>query len=120
MTRERLNDSLWWLAAGPAIWFAHFLLSYVIAAVLCAKSGAPIPVVRGAIAIATALALSAIVAIGWRGWRRHCLGGTRSHTEDTAEDRHRFLGYTTLLLCGLSLVAVIYVALVPVFIGDCR
>jgi hypothetical protein len=39
---------------------------------------------------------------------------------DTAEDRHQFLAFSTLILSGLSAVATIYVALAPVFIGNCR
>lgn len=118
------RESLWWLAAGPAIWFAHFMLSYVTAAVWCAKAAqrsAALSPAGIAIAIYTALALTAIAVIGWRSYRRHRHGNVpRPHGEDTDADRHRFLGFATLLLCGLSFIATVYVALVPVFIGSCR
>lgn len=116
------REHLWLLAAGPAIWFAHFLLSYITAAVVCAKStGTTAAGIRIAVAIYTLLALAGIAAIGWRGYRRHRFGdATPPHDDDTPADRHRFLGFATLLLCGLSFVATVYVALAAVFIGSCR
>jgi len=42
------------------------------------------------------------------------------HDADTPEDRHRFLGFATLLLSGLSAVAVIYTALVVVVFRSCH
>jgi hypothetical protein len=87
----------------------------------CCPTSASLPVVRAAIAILAALAMIAIAVIGWRGYRRHRLGNARRpHDEGTPEDRHRFLGFATVLLCGVSLVAVAYTLLVPAFIGDCR
>ena len=117
------NQSLLLLAASPVIWAAHFMLSYITAAIWCAKvagSGGPLGVVRMAIAIYTVLALSGIGYIGWRAFRRHSYGtATLPHDDDTPEDRHRFLGFATLLLSALSAVAVIYAALAAVFIGSC-
>ncbi|HEX6930290.1 MAG TPA: hypothetical protein VF267_13630 [Gammaproteobacteria bacterium] len=118
------RESLWWLAAGPSAWFAHFLLSYVTAATWCAKAAersASLAPVRFAITAYTVLALAGIIAIGWRGYRYHRYGnGTLPHDDDTSADRHRFLGFATMLLCGLSAVATVYVALAAVFIGSCR
>lgn len=122
------NRSLWALAAAPGIWAAHLLLSYGTAAVYCAKlsaaerlaSGSLGPV-RVAIAAYTAVSLVAIGIIGWRGFARHRLGGaTVPHDSDSPEDRHRFLGFATLLLAGLSAVAVVFAGLTAVFIGSCR
>lgn len=109
------------IAASPTIWAAHFLLSYITAAIWCAKTGAPLDPVRVAIAVYTAIALAGIGFAGWRGLRRHKLGtATVPHDFDTPEDRHRFIGFATLLLSGLSAVATIYVALVAVFIETCH
>jgi len=44
---------------------------------------------------------------------------TLPHDDDTPEDRHRFLGFATLLLSALSAVAVLYAGLVAVFIRSC-
>lgn len=116
------------LVIGPTIWALHFTVSYVTAAIYCAKMpGAelfdPLPLspVRLAIAIYTVLAVLGIGWVGARGWRYHNYGSeTPPHDASTAADRHRFLGFATLLLCGLSLVATIYSALPAVFIGSCR
>ena len=62
------NESLWLLTASPVIWAAHFLLSYVTAAIWCAKVAGPdgsLGGVRVAIAVYTVLALSGIGIIGW-------------------------------------------------------
>jgi len=49
-------------------------------------------------------------------------GGTEAttHDLDTPEDRHRFLGFATLLLSGLSAVAVLYAAFAATFFDTCR
>lgn len=118
------NESLWVLAAPPAIWGLHFLVSYVTAAVWCAKvvgRDGPLTDVRIAIAVFTAVALLGIGAIGWVGYRRSQYGtGAKLHEHDTPEDRHRFLGFATLLLSGLSFVATVYVALTAVFVETCH
>ena len=67
------------------------------------------------------MALVAVTWFGARGLRGHRLGdATLPHDDDTPGDRHRFLGFATLLLCGLSFVAVVYVALAVAVIGTCR
>lgn len=116
--------SLWMLTGGPVVWAAHFLLCYVTAAVWCAKAASrasPLGDVRLLMTVYTVAALALIVFFGWRGWRQHRWGNaTLPHDEDDSEDRHRFLGYSTLLLCGLSFVAVIYVVFAIALIGTCR
>lgn len=118
------TESLWRLTGGPVVWSAHFLLSYVTVAVWCAKASsraAPLGDARLLLAAYTVAALALIVFFGWRGFRQHSLGkATLPHDEDSAQDRHRFLGFATLLLCGLSFVAVLYVAIAIVLIGTCR
>jgi hypothetical protein len=117
------KESLWLLTASPVIWAAHFLLCYATGAIWCAKVaalGGPLESARIAIVIYTALALAAIGVIGWIGYRRHSTGSAAlPHDDDTPEDRHRFLGFATLLLSALSAVAVVYAALVAVFIRTC-
>jgi hypothetical protein len=117
------NESLWFLISSPVIWAAHFLLCYGTAAVWCAKVvgyGGSLATTRMAIAIYTVLALAAIGVIGWVGYRRHKFGyADLPHDDDTPEDRHRFMGFATLLLASLSAVAVIYAALAAVFVDRC-
>ncbi len=121
-THER-SESLWLLAAAPLIWSAHFLACYLTAAIWCAKfggEGASLGGVRVAIAIYTVAALIGIGVVGWVGWGRHRHGSEEvPHDSDTPEDRHRFLGFATALLSGLSAVATLFVAMVAVFVEVC-
>lgn len=119
-----LRDSLWVLTIAPTIWAAHFLCCYVTAAVWCAKYAGEdrsLGSARTAIAVYTAVALIGIAIVAWIGHRRHKFGSASPpHDADTVEDRHRFLGFATLLLSVLSAVATLFVASVAVFVGDCN
>lgn len=123
MLPER-RASLWQLTAGPATWAVHFLASYVTAAIWCARAAtvaAPLGTARVALIAYTVVALGVIAAVGWRSWRQHRWGDAElPHDAASAGDRHRFLGFATLLLCGLSFVAVVYSALAIGLIGTCR
>lgn len=115
------RESLWILVVSPAIWSAHFLLSYVTAAVFCARVRGDFAAVRTAIAVYTVVALVAIGAAGWRGLRRHVFSGANTpHDFDSPEARHRFLGFSVVLLSILSAIATVYVSLPAFFIGSCR
>ena len=117
--REK-RESLWWLTVSPTIWAIHFLLSYLTAAIWIEKVGgrdSPLAPVRIAIVAYTLVALAGIGWTLWRGYRNHTYGtATVPHDFDTSEDRHRFLGFATLLLSGLSAVATIFSAMVIIFI----
>ena len=123
-TPRRVEDpgGLWALVASPVAWAAHFLLSYVTAAIWCAKFPEPgtFGTVRAAIAGYTVAALAVVAWVGWQGYVRHRAGGEPPpHGRDTPEDRARFLGFATLLLSGLSAVAILYAALTLVFFRSC-
>jgi hypothetical protein len=140
ISRARTASShytLWLLTIAPTIWAVHLLLSYISAAIWCAKfvgPGGPLGGIRTAVIWYTALALVGIVLTGWEGFRRHRLpslgtgpatprgAGTEAttHDLDTPEDRHRFLGFATLLLSGLSGVGVLYAALAATYFETCR
>ncbi|MEW6156799.1 MAG: hypothetical protein AB1813_05165 [Verrucomicrobiota bacterium] len=122
-TLPESNESLWRVIVSPAIWAAHFFLCYLTVAIWCAKwagSNGTLGAVRWAIAIYTVIAL---IGIGWNGWgglQRHRLaGGETPHDSDTPEDRHRFLGFSTLLLSALSAVATLFAGLVAIFFWNC-
>jgi hypothetical protein len=116
--------SLWLLTIAPTIWAAHLLVSYITAAVWCAKfvpTGGALGGVSRAVMWYSAVALAGIAAIGWEGLRRHQHGTeATTHDLDSAEDRHRFLGFATLLLSGLSAVGVLYAALAATYFDTCR
>jgi hypothetical protein len=124
MTYPEDQESLWSLAAAPLVWAAHFVASYVTAAIWCAKRAGvdgSLATVRVVIAIYTVAALAAVISMGWRGSRRHAAAASSvPHDADTAVGRHRFLGFAAMLLSGLSAVAILYSALVPLLIGSCR
>lgn len=117
------NQSLWLLPASPAMWAVHFLLSYITVSVWCAKvagaQGALLSA-RTLIGAYTAAALIGIGAIFWIGYRKWAHEGDTGPTDsDTPEARHRFLGFATVLLSGLSALATLYVTLAIVFIKTC-
>lgn len=118
------KESLWMLAASPLIWSAHFLFCYISAAIWCAKFASrfsSLEPVRWAIAGYTLVALIGIAINGWAGFRHHRIGGEPlPHDLDSPGDRHRFLGFATLLLAGLSAVATVFSALVALIFEDCR
>ena len=118
------NLTLWTLPASPTIWAAHFLLCYATASIWCAKLPDPassLGAARVAIAAYTAVALAGIAWLAYGGFRAHRLGAAAlPHDADKPEDLHRFLGFATLLVSGLSAVAVCYSALAAVFIRSCE
>ena len=118
------EQSLWILAVSPAIWSVHFLVSYITVAIWCAKvvgRDGMLGASRTAVIVYTIVALAGIGVTLWRGYRKHTFGSaTVPHDFDTPEDRHRFLGFATLLLSILSAVGVVYVALTLIFIETCQ
>ena len=122
--RPRDHYSLWLLTIAPTVWALHLLLCYITAAVWCAKfvaQGGALGGVRTAIAVYTIVALAGIAAIGFEGFRRHGYGTeATTHDLDSIEDRHRFVGFATLLLAGLSALGVLYAALAATYFDTCR
>ena len=116
---------MWQLVASPSVWALHFALSYATAAIHCAKVAGPAGALGGArvaIAAYTAIGLAVVAIIGWRAYRVEHAAGRPAlpHDSDSSEGRERFLAFATLLLSGLSAVAIVYGALPAVFIGSCR
>ncbi|QDU40870.1 hypothetical protein Mal4_52330 [Maioricimonas rarisocia] len=118
------EESLWVLTVSPTVWAAHFMASYITAAVWCAKfadsTGSLWPA-RMAIAIYTVVAMVGICVNGWIGLRRARVDpDTVQKHQDTPLGRHRFLGFATLLLSILSGVATLFSAAVVVFMETCE
>lgn len=116
-------ESLWTLFTAPTVWALHFLACYVAAAIFCEKPhllGNDFNLLRLAIAAITVLSLAMIglsVVLAWRQWGFG--NGEPPHDEPTRPDRLQFQGYATLLLSGLSFVAVIFTALPALFLTAC-
>lgn len=120
--RERSEK---WLAItlAPLVWLTHFFASYLTNAIYCAKfasESGDAMLVRNAIFAYTSIALPLIALIGWYHFRRHRYGHRAlPHDADSREDRYRFVGYAGYLLSILCAIAVVFTALVAVFLGSC-
>lgn len=116
-------ETLWTLFTGPVVWAFHFVVCYAAAAIYCAKSSEAsfsFETLRLTLGAVTATALLAILAAAWLAWRQWGFGaGDPPHDEPTRQDRILFQGFATLLLSGLSFVAVIFVSIPLVFIEEC-
>ena len=115
-----LRVTLWTLIIPPTLWAAHFLFSYLWAAVRCAKLGsfADSP---AAFAIGTVLALVLIALAGILAHIQSRIPGDPApHEAGTDVDRVRFLAKATLLLSGLSFAGVVFTAMPVLFLQDCR
>jgi Kef-type K+ transport system membrane component KefB len=119
----RQVESLWTLFTAPVVWALHFLACYVGAAIFCEKPGflgADFDNLRIGIGVVTLLSLSLIAVSAMLAWRQWGFGtADPPHDDPTRRDRLHFQGYATLLLSGLSFVAVIFTALPALFITDC-
>lgn len=117
------SGSIWILVAAPTIWAAHFLVSYWVAAVYCAKStsgwlgGITDP--RWIIVGLGGLSIAAIVWLGVIAVRRY--GGVfvvlEEITDSSEQGRERFIGHVALLLCALSAVAIVF-TVIPGLVFD--
>ena len=121
--REGEGRQLFLLTISPLIWAAHLLLSYITAAIWCEKFVSPdgsLAAVRTAIVIYTVIGFGATLLVAWIGWRMDRLDAAAPrHDRDSARSRHGFLGFATLLLSGMSAVAILYQAMVVIFIRSC-
>jgi hypothetical protein len=116
-------EAIWTLFTAPVVWAAHFLFCYIAAAIHCAGAGPALSfaALRIGVAAATLLALAAIALAAVLAWRQWGFGtDDPPHDDPTRHDRLLFQGFATLLLSGLSFVAVLYQALPVIFLTDCR
>ncbi|RWP66702.1 hypothetical protein [Mesorhizobium sp.] len=116
-------ETLWTLFTAPVVWATHFLGCYIGAAIYCAKPelvGLSFSAVRAGIAAATVIALSLIALSAWLAWRQWGFGtDDPPHDDPTRRDRILFQGFATLLLSGLSFIAVIFTAMPALFLTEC-
>ena len=119
------GTDLWRVIAAPIVWALHFLFCYGYAAVYCEKAGrdAPLGDARTAVVTATVVALALIAISTSRLWRvrgRSLTDNDFEFEHNTPEERHRFLSHVALMLCVLSAVAVLYVAIPMIYLSTCR
>lgn len=92
------------LISAPLIWAAHFLLCYVLVSLACALG---LPGVRTGIAIVTAVALALIGFAAWTNLRKWVQA---RHTPTPDAPLAAFFALNALLLCGMSALALVWVA----------
>jgi len=130
VTREVKRETgsgtdLWRVIVAPLIWALHFLASYVTVAIFCEKAGRNAALDPAEIAV-VAYTVVALAAIGWSThalWRvrgRSLTDDDLEYEHNTPEERHRFLSHVALMLCLLSAVAVLYVAIPMLYLATCR
>lgn len=120
--------------AGPAIWFSHFMLVYLIAEAGCTSGGPglelfdpPVPVTVTLVSTVLAVvAAAAAAAWAFRHWRRteRQLETAPDDVEDLAgeldDDRRRgALALAGFLLSALSVVAILFTGAPALVLGPC-
>jgi heme/copper-type cytochrome/quinol oxidase subunit 2 len=111
--------------AAPIVWALHFLFCYVYAAIYCEKAGRAASLDQPTLTVAVASTV-ALALIGWSTlslWRvrgRSLTDNDFEFEHNTPEERHRFLSHVALMLCVLSAVAVLYVAIPMLYLETCR
>jgi len=117
-------ETLWTLFTAPVVWALHFIACYATVAVFCAKrlpASLTFDGVRIVLFVVTVLALAMIVLAAWLAWRQWGFGSDDPpHDEPTRDARTLFQGFATLLLSGLSFMAVVYAAVPLMFIAECQ
>ncbi|PVA05564.1 hypothetical protein [Thalassorhabdomicrobium marinisediminis] len=113
--------SLWKITFGPLVWAVHFVATYGLTALTCAK-GWPLDPLRIGVGVGTVLALAGILWLGWGAWAQWDTLRDREWENDapTDEDRHQFLGHAAFLLSIISFIGVVYVALPILLFGSCQ
>jgi hypothetical protein len=126
------RDSLFTLIVGPMVWATHFLVVYVTAAIACAHGFFDdemlgIPIVQMIGGAATLLALGLVLdgfVLGWRRWKGRPFDGDAAplppHDSADVASRRRFMAYASVLLSGISLIAIIWQSLPILFFASCR
>ncbi len=119
------GTDLWRVIAAPIVWALHFLFCYVYGAIYCAKAGrdaaldGPTLVIVGATVVALVLISLSTLQL-WRVRGRSLTDNDFEFEHNTPEERHRFLSHVALMLCVLSAVAVLYVAIPMLYLTSCR
>lgn len=114
-------ESPWRLALPPGIWLTHFVATYVTAAGVCGRWGAP-ETAGGALLIlgysATALVGLTICLVA--GAAPPILEPANALDDDTPAGRRQFVATTNALLVLVSAIAVIFVAAATWMVPACR
>ena len=118
----RRDRSLWHMILAPTIWAMHFCMTYGVTAIVCAKTGLDIGILRIVLLVLSGVAVLLIGVTGWLAWRQwdYTEDWDYEHAGDRVEDRREFLGHVGFLLSVISLIGVVYVTLPALFAGSCQ
>jgi hypothetical protein len=121
---DRRARGVWvMLIGGPVIWFAHFMIVYLVAEAACTGDGPGMalfnpPVLKIVIAAATvAAALGCLLLIG-RGYQSAAESRNAPGDRGGGDGNHATI-YSGLLLSGLSLIATLFVAFPSLVLAPC-
>lgn len=106
----------------PLTWAVYFLVSYSLTGVACtsALQGADlfgVSLIRFILVVITLLAIGIVLGTGIRAWRYIRL--TPDTDEHTGDNRSLFLGYLSLLLSALFLIALIWIGIPTLVLDPC-
>jgi hypothetical protein len=99
----------------PLIWLAYLQISYALATTPCPRD------MKGAIGIATAVALGATAVAAFACWRSWCASGAGHNTHNSDPlGLGRFLALSGLGVSGLILLLVIASAIPIIVVKGCE
>ncbi|MBU2961016.1 hypothetical protein KO516_09350 [Citreicella sp. C3M06] len=115
------QGSVWIMVAAPTLWAIHFVASYVLAATWCAKAGPALSEPRWIIVAMGVVCIALIAWLGMMAVRRY--GGVfvifEEITESSERGRDKFIGHVSLLLCVLSVMAIVFTTLPGFMFSTC-
>lgn len=114
------------LVSAPVIWSVHFVACYVLVSLACAYGFGGVGTGIAVLTIAALAMLAYVARINWHKWNHaqrpsHPSQAPRhdSQAEHRAPELNSFFSLTSMMLCALSAVALMWVAFPAVLLPDC-
>lgn len=121
------KDSLAGIIVGPILWSIYFVLSYIVSGLVCSLGYSettvagmnPVQLVLLLVGLLIALFIVAAGMQAHRGRRQLRSLIAENEAEESALQRHDFLYLASLLLCGFSLIGVIWLGMAAAIAPIC-
>lgn len=112
------------LLGGPVVWFAHFMVVYLIVEAGCTGSGPGLNLFNPPVPAITTLAFTAaaiLVCLGLAGWafREWRAGQSRPNPDGEIEDVDSSMGFAGFLLSLFAAIAIAFVGLPALVLPAC-